>query len=191
MTTSKAFARQGVIWGSGAEVQWNRPGGWSGEGDPVSLDNVKQAGATGVVTALHHIPVGQAWPAVEISKRKATIESAGLTWSVCESIPMHDAIKRGERTARGYIDAWKDSLAGLGRAGIPVVCYNFMPVVDWTRTDLKYHLPTTGYALRFDMVDFIGYDAFVLKRPGAADSYPEALVEEAHSVSTPWMSMRP
>ncbi len=152
---------------------------WFGEADPVSLDNVKQAGATGVVTALHHVPVGQAWTADEIAKRKATIESAGLAWSVCESIPMHDAIKRGEATARRYIDAWKDSLAHLGRAGVPVVCFNFMPVVDWTRTDLSYRLPTTGYALRFDMVDFVGYDAFVLRRPKAVDSYPEALIGEA------------
>ncbi|MGH7186207.1 MAG: mannonate dehydratase, partial [Pseudomonadota bacterium] len=154
---------------------------WFGEHDPISLDHVRQAGATGIVTALHHIPAGQVWTQDDIRERKAKINGARLSWSVCESIPMADAIKRGDATARKYIDAWKDTLANLGRAGVPVVCYNFMPVVDWTRTDLKFRLPSTGYALRFDMVDFTGYDVFVLRRLRAVDSYPEGLVAEAQA----------
>ncbi|NTJ65913.1 mannonate dehydratase [Agrobacterium rhizogenes] len=152
---------------------------WFGENDPISLNHVKQAGATGVVTALHHLPVGTTWHSDEIAKRKAFIEAAGLTWSVCESIPMEDSVKRGDAGARRAIDTWKDTLANLGRAGVPVVCYNFMPVVDWTRTDLNYLLPTTGYALRFDMIDFIVYDAFVLKRRDAISSYTPDLVAAA------------
>jgi mannonate dehydratase len=154
---------------------------WFGPDDPISLDRVKQAGATGVVTALHHIPSGQVWRLEEIAKRKRQIENAGLRWSVCESIPVDDAIKRGGAASRPSIDAWKDSLANLGRSGVKVVCYNFMPVVDWTRTDLAFRLPTTGFALRFDIVDFIGYDVFVLRRANGADSYDPALVAAAQS----------
>jgi len=154
---------------------------WFGDDDPISLGHVKQAGATGIVTALHQIPVGAVWSPEDISRRKARIEASGLTWSVCESIPVADAIKRGGAEARPFIDAWKDTLANLGRAGVSVVCYNFMPVVDWTRTDLAYPMPTTGLALRFDIIDFIGYDVFVLKRPAAPDSYDPALVAAAES----------
>jgi mannonate dehydratase len=132
---------------------------WFGEQDPITLDHVRQAGATGIVTALHHVPSGRAWSAAEIARRQATVAAAGLNWSVCESIPVPDAVKLGGAGARSAIDAWKDSLAGLGRAGIPVVCYNFMPVVDWTRTDLAWRLPSGGLALRFDIVDFVGYCA--------------------------------
>lgn len=152
---------------------------WFGDDDPVSLDNVKQAGATGIVTALHHIAPGLAWSDEEIGRRKARIEAAGLVWSVCESIMMPNAIKLADADAPRAIGAWKDTLAGLGRAGIRTVCYNFMPVVDWTRTDLHYRLPTTGLALRFDMVSFVGYDAFVLKRPGAEGDYPAGIVAAA------------
>ena len=152
---------------------------WFGEQDPISLDRVRQAGATGIVTALHHVPSGRAWPAAEIAHRKATVAAAGLNWSVCELIPVPDAVKLGGAGARPAIDAWKDSLAGLGRAGIPVVCYNFMPVVDWTRTDLAWRLPSGGLALRFDIVDFVGYDVFVLKRAKAAKDYDAALVAAA------------
>jgi mannonate dehydratase len=152
---------------------------WFGDADPVSLDNVKQAGATGIVSALHHVPPGIAWTEAEIAARKAVIEAAGLRWSVCESIMMPNAIKLRSAGARAAIDAWKDTLARLGRAGVPTVCFNFMPVVDWTRTDLAYRRPSTGLALRFDMVDFVGYDVLVLKRPGAAGDYPADLVEAA------------
>ncbi|TPM93898.1 mannonate dehydratase [Mesorhizobium sp. B2-1-3A] len=152
---------------------------WFGEQDPIPLDHVKQTGATGVVTALHHLPAGQVWQPEEIAKRKHVIEEAGLSWSVCESIPTEDSIKRGDANARRAIDTWKDSLANLGRAGVPVVCYNFMPILDWTRTDLMFRLPTTGYALRFDMIDFVAYDVFMLKRNRASQSYDPLLVEKA------------
>lgn len=152
---------------------------WYGPNDPVTLDHVRQAGATDVVTALHHIYDGRAWTRDDVLKHKAIVEAANLTWSVCESIPTHSSIKTRTGPYRKYIDAWKDSLASLGRAGIPMVCYNFMPVVDWTRTELAYRLPTTGYALRFDMIDFIAYDVLVLKRRGAESSYPEKLLSEA------------
>jgi mannonate dehydratase len=152
---------------------------WFGEQDPISLDQVMQAGATGVVTALHHVPSGQSWLAEEIADRKAAIAAAGLKWSVCESIPVPDAIKLGGAGSRAAIDAWKISLAGLGRAGVAVVCYNFMPVVDWTRTDLAWRLPSGGRALRFDLVDFVGYDVFVLERANAASDYDPDLVAAA------------
>src|SRR5277367_6282811 len=161
--------------GSAMEQTWR----WFGEQDPITLDHVRQAGATGIVTALHQVPSGRAWPAAEIADRQATVAAAGLNWSVCESIPVADAVKLGGAGARPSIDAWKDSLAGLGRAGIPVVCYNFMPVVDWTRTDLSWRLPSGGLALRFDIVDFVGYDVFVLKRAKAANDYDPALVAAA------------
>jgi mannonate dehydratase len=170
-----ARGRRWKRWEPAMEQTWR----WFGPHDPVSLDHVKQAGATGIVTALHHIPVGQIWSPDEIAARKATIEASGLRWSVCESIPVDDAIKRGGAGARRSIDAWKDSLANLGRSGIEVVCYNFMPVVDWTRTDLAYALPTKGFALRFDIVDFVGYDVFVLRRPRGGDDYGPTLVARA------------
>lgn len=147
---------------------------WFGPEDPISLNHVKQAGAHGIVTALHHIYDGRAWTPDDIATRKSLIEAAGLTWSVCESIPVHSSIKLRTGPYRDYIENWKQSLANLGRAGVPVVCYNFMPVVDWTRTNLLYRLPTTGYALRFDMAEFVAYDAFVLKRKDAEASYSEA-----------------
>ena len=152
---------------------------WFGDDDPITLEDVKQAGATGVVTALHNLPIGQVWTSDEILKRKRQIEKAGLKWSVCESIPTGDAIKRGGAAARKHINVWKDTLANLGRSGVPVVCYNFMPVVDWTRTDLMHLLPSGGHALRFDMVDFVGYDVFILKRINAADCYTTDLVSKA------------
>ena len=152
---------------------------WFGDNDPISLDDVRQAGATGIVTALHHLPPGTRWSADEIEKRKARIAAGKLQWRVCESIPMHDGIKRGGAAAAPLIAAWKDSLANLGRAGIPVVCYNFMPIVDWTRTDLRYRLPNNALALRFDMPDFVAYDVFMLKRPNAEGDYADGLVAEA------------
>jgi mannonate dehydratase len=152
---------------------------WFGEHDPISLDHVRQAGATGIVTALHHVPSGQPWRSDEIAHRKSTIAAAGLKWSVCESIPVPDAIKLGGAGSRAAIEAWKTSLAGLGRAGVAVVCFNFMPVVDWTRTDLAWRLPTGGKALRFDLVDFVGYDVLVLDRAHAASNYDPNLVAAA------------
>lgn len=144
---------------------------WFGPQDPVTLDHVRQAGATGVVSALHHLYRGEVWPVEEVLQRKAQIEAAGLVWSVVESIPVHNSIKLRTGPFRQFTDAWKDSLAAVARAGVTIVCYNFMPVVDWTRTDLRWRLPTTGLALRFDVVDFAAYDLFVLQRAGAEQDY--------------------
>jgi mannonate dehydratase len=152
---------------------------WFGPDDPVSLDNAKQAGAKGIVTALHHLYDGRAWSAADVAARRAAVEAAGLSWDVCESIPVSAAIKRRDGLYRRDIDAWKDSLAALAKAGVTTVCYNFMPVVDWTRTDLAYRLPSTGLALRFDMPALVAWDVFVLKRRGAEDDYSPAALAAA------------
>src|ERR1700757_34224 len=152
---------------------------WFGPQDPISLDQVKQAGATGIVSALHHIYRGEAWPPHEVLKRKREIESADLVWSVVESLPVHNSIKLRAGPYRRYIALWKDSLAAIAQAGVPVVCYNFMPLVDWTRTNLKWRLPGTGYALRFDAVDFVVCDLFLLERPGAELNYTPERVAAA------------
>lgn len=154
---------------------------WFGPQDPISLDHIKQAGATGIVSALHHIYRGEAWPPDEVLRRKDEIESAGLVWSVVESLPVHNSIKLCSGPYRKYIAAWKDSLVAIARARVPVVCYNFMPLVDWTRTNLKWRLPSTGYALRFDAVDFAVYDLFVLERPGAELNYTPERVAAARA----------
>ena len=154
---------------------------WFGPQDPISLAQVKQAGATGIVTALHHMYRGEAWPLAEVMKRKAEIEAAGLEWSVVESIPVHNSIKLRSGDFRFYVDAWKDSLRAVAQAGVKVVCYNFMPVVDWTRTDLKWALPSTGYALRFDAIDFAAYDIFILARKNAEAQYDGRRVNAART----------
>jgi mannonate dehydratase len=146
---------------------------WFGPGDPVPLDHIKQAGATGIVSALHHLYGGEAWPLDEVFKRRDEILAAGFVWSVVESIPIHNSIKLRSGSCGNFIGAWKDTLAAIAKAGVEVICYNFMPVVDWTRTDLKWRLPTTGYALRFDAVDFAAYDLFILARKGAEADYSE------------------
>jgi len=154
---------------------------WFGPQDPVSLDHVRQAGATGVVSALHHLYRGEAWPLDEVRKRKAEIEAAGLTWSVVESIPIHNSIKLQSGPFREFTDAWKDSLAAVAKGGIKIVCYNFMPVVDWTRTDLRWRLPSSGYALRFDVTDFAAYDLLILQRAGAESDYEEEMIAAARA----------
>jgi len=154
---------------------------WFGPGDPVSLEDAKQAGAHGIVTALHHIYDGRAWRLDEIEAHHKLMRDQGFVWSVCESIPVHTSLKLRAGPWRQYIDAWKDSLANLGKSGVPVVCYNFMPVVDWTRTNLRYSTRTGGLSLRFDMVDFVAYDAFVLKRKNAEADYSPALLTEARA----------
>jgi mannonate dehydratase len=153
---------------------------WYGPKDPISLENVRESGATGIVTALHQIPGGTAWTDAAVGERNAAIEAAGLTWSVVESIPVTNAIKARTADWRKHVEAWKETLRALGRAGIPAVCYNFMPIVDWTRTDLAWPL-RSGAALRFDIVDFAVFDVFILQRPGADDDYDVDTLAEAQA----------
>lgn len=154
---------------------------WYGPKDPVTLDHIRQAGATGIVSALHHIYDGAAWPLDEISAYKANIEASGLTWSVVESIPVHNSIKIAGPGRDRYIGFYKDTIRALATAGVRTICYNFMPVCDWTRTDLLYRMPSTGYALRFDAVDFAAYDLFVLKRSNAERDYGDEAIRAAEA----------
>lgn len=154
---------------------------WFGPEDPITLRQVRQAGATGVVSALDHIATGEAWPLADIIERKQMIEAEGLEWSVVESVPVHNHIKARCGDYQRMIENYKESLRNLGAAGINTVCYNFMPVVDWTRTSLSYQLPNKSVALRFEMTDFAAYDIFVLKRDGARDSYPAEIVDKAQA----------
>lgn len=154
---------------------------WFGPDDTVTLSHVKQAGATGIVSALHHLNDGRIWPDDEILKRKAIIEEAGLTWSVVESIIVHEDIKTRTGRHRELIDNYKASIRAVARAGIRTVCYNFMAITDWTRTDLEYRMPHGGTALRFDIVEFCAYDVFILKRPGAGQDHPADRIAKAEA----------
>lgn len=160
---------------------------WFGPQDIVSLEDIAQAGASGVVTALHHIPTGEVWSAAEIEQRRQEISvfadgrPSGLVWSVVESLPVSEDIKKRSGDWQRHIDNYRESMTHIAAAGISVICYNFMPVLDWTRTDLAWCLPNGANCMRFDLIDFAVFDIFVLCRKGAAGDYPKDVQKQAET----------
>ncbi|MBR9880820.1 MAG: mannonate dehydratase [Gammaproteobacteria bacterium] len=154
---------------------------WFGPKDPIRLEEIRQTGATGIVTALHEVPNDEVWSRQAIAERKQMIEDAGLEWSVVESVPVHEAIKKGLPERNALITRYCDTLRNLAACGIDTVCYNFMPVLDWTRTDLRWAMPDGALALRFDQTAFAAFDLYLLARPGAEDEYSDDEKTEARS----------